>query len=188
MLNIQVLALTLIPLLSGGVPQDGRQIALPLEMLGMSQEVTREFMVGTWRNKDQFTRWGITDRTRATLGPMPGASVMTLKEDGAVEMKNLFVPAAGRWEIGGQGLVIYDPERPETASRLIPIRKRSEDRIWLLVPFAGGATGIGMERVSNANLSDGPKVHKPGGATLTAARGKPRPGRERTVPSARWEE
>ena len=118
----------------------------------MSQEVTREFMVGTWRNKDQLTRWGITDRTRATLGPMPGASVMTLKEDGGGGDRDLFVSAAGRWEIGGQGLVIYDPERPETASRLIPIRKRRRRPDMALGPLCrrghGNRHGAGVERQS----------------------------------------
>ncbi len=153
MLDIQVLALTLIPLLSGGVPQDGRNMALPLELLGMSRQVTREFMVGTWRNRDQFFRWGVTDRQKATLSPMKGGAVMSLKEDGSVEMANLFTPSVGRWDITGHGIVIHDPSRPEAGSRLIPVRKRDDNRIWLLLPFAGGASGIGMERVTDTGLA-----------------------------------
>ncbi|MEW6351768.1 MAG: hypothetical protein AB1646_22195 [Thermodesulfobacteriota bacterium] len=154
MLDIQVLALTLIPLLSGGVPQDGRNMVLPLELLGMSQQVTREFMVGTWRNRDQFFRWGVHDRQKATLSPMKREAVMSLKEDGSVEMVNLFAPATGRWDVAGHGIVIHDPSRPEAGSRLIPVRKRDENRIWLLFPFAGGASGIGMERVTDAGLPE----------------------------------
>ena len=61
MLNLQVLILTLVPLLSGAVPADGKMPIGALSLLGIGERLSAEFLVGTWRYSDEFFRWGITD-------------------------------------------------------------------------------------------------------------------------------
>lgn len=148
-MNIQVLALTLIPLLSGVVPNDVGMPRSPLSLLGIEDSVLSDFMVGTWKCSDDFFRWGVTDRKKARINRFKGKCLMTLRKDGTMRMVNLFRPSEGRWEITEQGLLIYDPKYPERGSQVLPVRKRDENRIWLLLPFAQGSTGIGMIRVTD---------------------------------------
>lgn len=148
MLDIQVLALTLIPLLSGVVPLDTGSVVLPEALLGIEERVAPDFLVGTWKFSDEFFRWGVTDREKAKQKPFRGHSLMCLRKDGSMTMINFFNPAEGRWEVTGQGLLIYDPKFPERGSQILPVRKRDNDRIWLLLPFSGGSVGIGMIRVA----------------------------------------
>ena len=151
MLNIQVLALTLIPLLSGVAPNEGSMPGSPLSILGIEERIGSEFMVGTWKCSDDFVRWGVTDRkrARAKVSRFRGNCLMTLHTDGTMKMVNLFRPSEGRWEMTDRGLVLYDPRYPERGSQVLPIRKRDENRIWLLLPFTHGSTGIGMVRVTD---------------------------------------
>ena len=72
---------------------------------------------------------------------------MSLRRDGTAKMVNLFKPADARWKLNEQGIVLYDPQHPERFSQALPVRKRDQDRIWILLPFTGGATGIGLVRV-----------------------------------------
>lgn len=148
MLNLQVLALTLIPLLSPVVPGDGSGNMDPLALLGIEKPVNRPFLVGTWKYTKHFVKWGRLDRKRAKVTDYRGRSYMSLRDDGSVRMLNLFQPERGKWDLTEKGIVLYDPDHPDLVSKLIPIRKRSEDFIWLILPFAGGANGIGMVRVS----------------------------------------
>ncbi len=69
MLNLQVFILTLIPLLSGAVPGDGRMPIGALSFLGIGPSISSEFLVGTWRYSDEFFKWGITDKERAEVKP-----------------------------------------------------------------------------------------------------------------------
>jgi hypothetical protein len=148
-LNIQVLALTLIPLLSGVVPNDVGVPRSPLSILSIEDRVVSDFMVGTWKCSDDFFRWGVTDRRKARINRFKGTCLMTLRKDGTMRMVNLFRPPEGRWEVTDQGLLIYDPKYPERGSQVLPVRKRDENRIWLLLPFAQGSSGIGMIRVTD---------------------------------------
>jgi len=147
-LNAQVLALTLIPLLSGVVPGGGSPVIDLPTLLGIDRPLAKTFMVGAWKHTDQFMRWGITEKKRAVVENTTAKGYMCLREDGAATMVNLFKPEKGRWDVSGRGIVIYDPDRPERGAQHIPVMKRDQDRIWLLLPFAGGATGIGMVRVA----------------------------------------
>jgi hypothetical protein len=151
-LNIQVLALALIPLLSGVVPRDGAMVS-PLALLGIEERLTAEFMAGTWKSSDEFFRWGITDKEKAKVRQFKGQAHMSLNKDGTMKMVNLFRPPEGRWELSADGVVIFDPRYPERGSQLLPVKKRDKDRIWLLLPFAGGATGIGMLRVPEGEMA-----------------------------------
>ncbi len=152
MLNFQVLALALIPLLSGVVPRDGAMVS-PLALLGIEDRITADFMAGTWKSSDEFFRWGITDKEKARVRQFKGQAQMSLNRDGTMTMVNLFRPPEGRWEISADGVVIFDPRYPERGSQLLPVKKRDKDRIWLLLPFAGGAAGIGMVRVPDGELA-----------------------------------
>ena len=160
MLNFQVLALALIPLLSGIVPRDGAMVS-PLALLGIEERISADFMAGTWRSSDEFFRWGITDKEKARVRQFKGQAHMSLNRDGTMKMVNLFRPPEGRWELSADGVVIFDPRHPERGSRLLPVKKRDKDRIWLLLPFAGGAAGIGMVRVPDGGLvSTGTQIVK----------------------------
>jgi hypothetical protein len=150
-LNFQVLALALIPLLSGVVPRDGAMVS-PLALLGIEEHVSADFMAGTWKSSDEFFRWGITDKERAKVRQFKGQARMSLNRDGTMKMINLFRPKEGRWELSADGVVIFDPRYPERGSQLLPVKKRDKDRIWLLLPFAGGAAGIGMVRVPDGEM------------------------------------
>jgi len=119
----------------------------PAALLGIEESITAEFMVGTWKYSDEFFRWGVTDKDKAKVRPFKGNAFMSLGQDGALKMFNLFRPNEGRWEITRTGILIHDPSHPERGSQILPVRKRGKDRIWVLLPFTGGATGIGMMRV-----------------------------------------
>jgi len=151
-LNFQVLALALIPLLSGVVPRDGALVS-PIALLGIEERISAEFMAGTWKSSDEFFRWGITDKEKAKVRQFKGQAHMSLNKDGTMKMVNLFRPQEGRWELSANGVVIFDPRYPERGSQLLPVKKRDKDRIWLLLPFAGGAAGIGMVRVPEGEMA-----------------------------------
>ena len=148
-----MLALSLIPLFSGAIPASQGAALSPLALLGMGEPISAQFIVGTWKCSDDFFRWGITDKARAKVRTFRGNAFMSVHPDGTVKMVNLFRPAEARWELSDEGMVIYDPERPQRVSRILPIRKRDQDHIWVLLPFTGGASGIGMVRVPEENLS-----------------------------------
>jgi hypothetical protein len=151
-LNMQVLALALIPLLSGAVPRDGAMVS-PLALLGIEERISTDFIAGTWKSSDEFFRWGITDKDKARVRSFRGHAIMSLNKDGTMKMVNLFRPQEGRWELSADGIVIFDPRYPERGSQLLPIKKRDKDRIWLLLPFSGGSTGIGMVRIPDGDLA-----------------------------------
>ena len=148
MLSLQILALTLIPILSGVVPRDGNLMINPTAILGVGEPITAEFIEGTWKYSDEFFRWGVTDKDKAKVRPFSGHAFMSLNKDGTLKMFNFFRPKEGRWELARAGILIHDPLYPERGSQVLPVRKRDRDRIWVLLPFTGGATGIGMVRVS----------------------------------------
>ncbi len=149
MLNIQIFALTLIPLLAGAVTPDGKTLIAPMAVLGIEESVSAEFLVGTWQYSEEFFRWGITDTKKAQVRTSRGRGLMTLNRDGTIEMEHLFRPSKGKWELNDRGLLIYDSRFPERGTQLLQIRKRDKDHIWVLLPFSGGATGIGLARVSD---------------------------------------
>jgi len=151
LLNLQILVLTLIPLFSGVLPTDRGAAVSPATLLGR-EEVSSEFITGVWKYSEEFFRWGVTDKDRARVKPFRGNSFMVLRPDGTMKMINLFRPKEGRWELTPGGLLIHDPRYPERGSQVLPVRKRGEDRIWVLLPFTGGAAGIGMVRVSEVEL------------------------------------
>jgi hypothetical protein len=126
----------------------------PLTLLGIEEPVDRPFLVGTWKCTKHFVKWGRLDRKRAKVTDYSGRSYMSLHEDGSVRMLNLFQPERGRWDLTERGIVLYDPTHPNRVSKLIPVRKRNEDFVWLILPFAGGANGIGMVRVSSDDYED----------------------------------
>lgn len=145
MFDLQILVLTLFPLLSGITPMTG-SIAEAPALVGVHEPVTAEFMVGEWRYADQFEKWGITDKEKSRVTNVRSDAVMNLKRDGTMTMTNLFRPNEGAWEMTASGLVIYDPKRPERGSQTLPVKKRDQNRIWLLLPFTGGSAGVGMKR------------------------------------------
>lgn len=149
MLELQILALTLVPLLAGAVTTDGEALIAPLEVIGLEERVSADFLVGTWKYSEEFFRWGITDTKRPQVRTSRGRGLMRLNADGTSEMIDLFKPAKGRWELSKRGLLLYDPRFPERGTQLLQIRKRDHDHIWVLLPFSGGATGIGLARVSD---------------------------------------
>ena len=151
MLHMQVLVLALMPLLSGVVPRNGAMVS-PMELLGIEARITSDFMAGTWKSSDEFFRWGVTDKEKAKVRPFRKPAYMALNRDGAMRMINLFRPSEGRWKPSPDGIVIFDPRHPERGSQLLPVKKRDKDKIWLLLPFAGGATGIGMVRVPDGEM------------------------------------
>jgi hypothetical protein len=69
-----------------------------------------------------------------------------------MKMVNLFRPEQGRWKIRGRALVLYHPKHSDRGVQRIPVKTRDENRIWLLLPFASGATGIGMARVPEEQM------------------------------------
>jgi hypothetical protein len=151
LLSAQILALALIPFLSGGVPRNEVHIS-PLALIGFEDQITTDYMVGTWKYSDEFYRWGITDKERSKVKPFRGHSFMTLDKDGSIKMVNFFKPDEGRWELTADGIAIVDPRFPERSSQVLPIRKRDIDRIWVLLPFSGGSAGIGMVRVKDEEI------------------------------------
>ncbi len=153
LLTAQILALTLIPFLSGGVPRNEVNIS-PLVLLGFEDQISTDYMVGTWKYSDEFFRWGITDKEKSKVRPFKGHSFMSLDKDGAIKMVNFFKPDEGRWEVTADGIAIVDPRFPERSSQVLPIRKRDNDRIWVLLPFSGGSAGIGMVRVKDEELKN----------------------------------
>lgn len=160
-LGAQLLTLALIPLLSGIVPGSGMApVDLPA-LLGIIKPVSRDFMVGTWKYADYFSRWGVADKKKARIETVRADAFMSLREDGTVKMINLFRPVEGRWELSDRGIIIYDPQHPERGSQLLPVRKRDEDRIWLLLPFTGGANGIGMVRVQDQEITPAEEKREP---------------------------
>lgn len=160
MLNVQILALSLIPLLSGIVPDD-RTIASPAHLLGVEDRVTDQFLIGTWKYSEDFFRWGLADKEKAKIKPFKGNAYMRMDKDGTIKMVNLFRPSEARWELSGDGILIHDPKYPDRNSQVLPIKKRDKDRIWVMLPFAGGATGIGMVRVPDEEfLATDPKTEK----------------------------
>ncbi len=152
-INLQVFALTLIPLFSGSLP--GSAVANPdlLSLLGVQPSITTEFMVGHWRYIDHFYRWGITDKKKATVQRFDEHALMSLRDDGTMRMIKLFRPSEGRWEMTAEGIRFYNPEHPERGSQTFPVKKRDDNRIWLLLPFSGGAVGIGLARITAEDFS-----------------------------------
>jgi hypothetical protein len=148
LLNAQVLALALIPLLSGAVPRDGVMVS-PMSLLGIEEHVTADFLVGTWKCSDEFFKWGVTDKEKSTVRSFRGQALMSLTKDGEIKMTNFFRPAEARWELSSDRLIVYDPKFPERSPQALPVRKRDKDKIWILLPFTGGSAGIGMVRVEN---------------------------------------
>ena len=152
MLELQILFLTLIPVFSGIVPQDGLSRTSPSPLFGIADPVSAEFLHGVWQTSDEFFKWGVTDREKATLRPFGKSGCVKFNEDGTMRMVNLFQPSEGRWEIIEGGLAIKDPRYPEMPKRVVPIRKRDDNRMWMLIPFSGGAIGIGLERTNREDI------------------------------------
>ncbi len=184
MLSAQVLALTLIPLLSGIVPGEADPGVNIPHLLGLVTPVTKDYLVGTWKYTDHFLRWGITDKKRASVLKGESNAAMCLREDGTMKMVNLFWPPEGRWEICDQGIVIHDPNHPERGSQLIPVRKRDNNRIWLLLPYSGGANGIGMVRVTEDEPA--PPVKKKAAHRRTAPGGDVEPWQNSPLDLVKW--
>jgi hypothetical protein len=160
LLSVQILALSLIPLLSGIGPDD-RTIASPAHLLGLEDRVTEEFLIGTWKCSEDFFRWGLADKDKPKIRPFRGNAYMRLEKGGSIRMTNLFKPSEALWELSDTGILIQDPNYPGRASQLLPIKKRDKDRIWVMLPFAAGATGIGMVRVLDDEiLRTEPKTEK----------------------------
>lgn len=149
LVSLQVLVLTMASFLSGIVPPVG---VSPLELLGFEETVTSEFLIGTWRCSDDFIRWDVTDVKDTRSSRRRSICGMILRSDGTMEMVNLFRPEQGRWKLSTEGLLIQDPAHPGRGWQAIPVRKRGEDGIWLFLPFSGGATGVGMERVDEQRV------------------------------------
>lgn len=187
MLNLQIFALTLVPLLAGAVTTDGKALIAPMAVLGIEDRVSAEFLVGTWQYSEEFFRWGITDTKRAQVRTSRGRGLMTLNRDGTIEMERLFRPAKGKWELSDRGLLIYDPRFPERGTQLLQIRKRDKDHIWVLLPFSGGATGIGLARVTVGSpmRKENEERDRPEGSSARSrsSRSQPREARQpRVVP------
>lgn len=151
MLSIQLLALSLIPILSGAVPG---MMSSPLTLMGVEERVSEDYLVGTWKYSDEFFRWGVTDKERSRIRPFKGQAFMMLHKDGTMKMVNLFKPSEGRWELCSEGIMIFDPVLKEKSTQILPIRKRDKDKIWVLLPFTGGSAGIGMVRITENQSAD----------------------------------
>jgi hypothetical protein len=149
-LQIQFLLLTLIPLFSGVTPLETGDKSSIVSMMRMEQSLSKEFLCGTWKFSEEFFRWGATDLNRSTVRQSRGNALMILRSDGTMEMRKLFLPSQGLWELTTGGIIIHDPNHPERPSRLLPVKKKSDDGIWILLPFSNGAVGIGMVKVSEA--------------------------------------
>lgn len=119
----------------------------PLALLGIEERATEEFLIGTWKCTDDYFRWGLTDRRRARVGRFRGNAFMVLNKDKTMKMVNFFRPQQGKWELTERGLLIYDPRFIERGSQVLVVKKRGKDRLLLLLPFAGGSTGVVMVRV-----------------------------------------
>ena len=117
MLSAQVLALTLIPLLSGVVPGNGCSAVDLWALLEFEQPVSKNFMVGTWKYSDHFVRWGITDKGKAKIERVKGDSFMTLRQNGTMKMIDLFRPSEGRWEISAAASSFTIQNIPNAARR-----------------------------------------------------------------------
>lgn len=152
MLTIQIMALSLIPLLSGIVPDD-RTISSPAHLLGVEGQVSEEFLIGTWKYSEDFFRWGLADKDKAKIRPFRGNAYMRVERGGVIKMINLFKPSEANWELSQEGILIRDPKYPDRSSQILPIKKRDKDRIWVMLPFAAGSTGIGMVRVPDDEIS-----------------------------------
>jgi hypothetical protein len=120
-----------------------------MHLLGIEERVTADFMVGTWKCTDEFFRWGLTDKDKSTVKSLRGQALMTLTKDGQIRMTSFFIPSEGRWEVTSDGIQIHDPRFPGRPPQLLPVRKRDNDKIWILLPFTGGSAGIGMARVQD---------------------------------------
>ncbi len=70
-----------------------------------------------------------------------------------MKMVHLFRPSEGKWKLSDDGIVLFDPRHPDRVAQVLPVRKRDQERIWLLLPFTGGASGIGMKRVSEDEMT-----------------------------------
>lgn len=151
MLNIQILVLSLIPLLSGIVPDD-RSALSSTALLGMEDSVSEQFLVGTWKYSEDLFRWGLADKEKARIKPSRTQAFMRLREDGTIHMVNFFRPTNGHWHLTPEGIAISGPGFPDRF-QILPVRKRDKDRIWLLLPFASGSIGIGMLRIPDEDLS-----------------------------------
>jgi hypothetical protein len=149
--------LTLIPLFSGSVPNE-RNLFSAISLLGMEEQMSPEFLIGTWRYSEEFSKWGITDREKARVRTSRTQAWMSINQDGTLNMVNLFQPAEAKWELVREGILIQDPKYPERGTQFVPIRKRDNDRIWVLLPFSGGAAGIGMERVRDSEKESLSKI------------------------------
>lgn len=152
MLELQILFLTLIPVFSGIVPHDSLSGLSPSALFGVAETVTADFLQGTWQTSDEFFKWGVTDRQKATLRSFRETGFVRFNKDGTVHMVNLFQPNEGRWEVTEKGLILKDPRYPEAPPRVVPVRKRDENRMWLLMPFSGGAIGIGLVRTPGEDI------------------------------------
>jgi hypothetical protein len=120
-----------------------------MHLFGIQENLTPEYLTGTWISSDEFFKWGITDKEKSKVKSFKGRAVMTLEKEGIITMKNLFRPELGKWEITGDSIVIHDPKFPERGFQVLPIRKRDDKRMWVLLPFTGGAAGIGMVKISD---------------------------------------
>ncbi len=152
MFELQILFLTLIPVFSGIVPHDSLSGCSPSALFGVAEAVTADFLHGTWQTSDEFFKWGVTDRQKATLRPFRETGFARFNKDGTMRMVNLFQPNEGMWEVTNKGLILRDPRYPEAPAQVVPVRKRDENRIWLLMPFSGGAIGIGLVRTPREDI------------------------------------
>ncbi|MGC8604602.1 MAG: hypothetical protein ACP5VS_13085 [Desulfomonilaceae bacterium] len=147
MLDLQVLIITLMPLFSGVTPQESPGSSPAVNLVGISEPLSADFIIGRWKWLDQFSKWGVTDKEKAHITSTDRTeATLEINKDGTFSMSHLFRPEKGRWELSDKGLLIYDPKAIERGTQLIPVRKRDKNRIWMLLPFAQGAIGIGMER------------------------------------------
>jgi hypothetical protein len=153
MFVLQILVLTLAPIFSGVVPGSNGGVDVPT-LVGAYRPPSADFLVGSWRLSEQFMRWGLTDKEKAKIRETHSKAFMELRADGTARMRNLFRPAEGKWEISDRGLVLYDPLHPEFGSQILVVQKRDENRIWVLLPFAGGANAIGLKRVPDHEFGD----------------------------------
>jgi len=135
------------PLFSGVTPQEAPGVSPSVNLVGVSEPVSADFMIGRWKWLDQFSRWGVTDKEKSHVTSIDRTqAILEINQDRTFNMSNLFRPSKGRWELSEKGLLIYDPAAPERGTQLIPIRKRDNNKIWLLLPFSHGSIGVGMVR------------------------------------------
>jgi hypothetical protein len=173
-LKVQILVLSLMPVFAGPAPRDCKWIS-PLALLGVEQNISEDFLVGSWKVSDEFAKWGVTDKEKSTVSEFRGAASMTLRKDGTSKMVNLFKPEEGRWETQGNAMIIWDPRFPERGSQIVPVRRRDQNHIWLILPFTRGSAGIGMARVKEEELNTAGKPPKEPRKTRAAATKESRP-------------